>query len=67
MDATRGKNVAVATLGAVAAASAVVAGSTVWLLMTQPLAVATAIADRGVAEALVVILRTVLIALVRFV
>jgi hypothetical protein len=67
MDATRGKNVAVATLGAVAIASAVLAGSTVWLLMTQPVAVATAVADGGVAQALVVILRTVIVALARFV
>jgi hypothetical protein len=54
-------------MGSVALLSAVVAGATVWLLVTQPATVATALADRGVGEALLVVLRTVMTALIRFV
>jgi hypothetical protein len=39
----------------------------VWLLVTQPATVATALADHGVGEAMLVVLRTVMSALIRFV
>jgi UDP-N-acetylmuramyl pentapeptide phosphotransferase/UDP-N-acetylglucosamine-1-phosphate transferase len=66
MNSTQGK-VAVATMGGVAVVSAVLAGAAVWLLVTQPATVATALADHGVGEAMLVVLRTVVTALIRFV
>jgi hypothetical protein len=62
----RSKDVAVAAMGGVALVSAVLAGSTVWLLMTQPAAVLTAVGDHGVAQALFTVLRTVLATLIRY-
>ena len=66
MNSTQCK-VALATVGVVALTSALIAGSAVWLLVTQPATVATALADHGVGQALVVVLRTVVSALIRYV
>ena len=66
MESTRSKEMAVAAMGGVAVVSAVLAGSIVWLLMTQPAAVATAVGDHGLAEALLAVVRTVVATLIRY-
>jgi hypothetical protein len=66
MESTRSKELAVAAMGGVAVVSAVLAGSIVWLLMTQPSAVVTAVGDHGVAQALFAVVRTVLATLIRY-
>lgn len=64
-----GKRLALAAMGGTAIGSAFVAGLTVWLLVTQPMIVAHAVADHDMSpllQAVMGVLRDLLVGLVRY-
>ena len=63
------KTLALAAMGGTAIGSALVAGLTVWLLITQPMIVAHAVTEHDmtpILDAVVVVLRDLLVGLVRY-
>ena len=64
-----GKRLALAAMGGTALGSAFIAGLTVWLLVTQPMMVAHAVADHDVTpllQAVMGVLRDLVVGLVRY-
>jgi hypothetical protein len=69
LNGMTGKKLALAAMGGTAVGSAVLAGLTVWLVLTQPLTVATVVTDHDVTplvQAVMGILRDLLSGLVRY-
>jgi hypothetical protein len=64
-----GKRLALAAMGGTAIGSALIAGLTVWLLVTQPMMVAHAVTDHDmtpVLQAVLGVLRDLVVGLVRY-
>lgn len=69
LNGTTGKKLAVAAMSGTAVGSAVLAGLAVWLLLTQPMTVATAVTDHDLTplvQAVVGVLRELMSGLVRY-
>jgi hypothetical protein len=69
LNGMTGKKLAMAAMGGTAIGSALLAGLTVWLLLTQPMTVATVVTDHDVTPLLQVVvgvLHDVLSGLVRY-
>jgi hypothetical protein len=69
LNSTTGQRLALAAMGGTAIGSALVAGLTVWLLVTQPMIVAHAVTDHDltpILQAVMGVLRDLVVGLVRY-